>query len=360
MSAIGNAVVEAAGPSPSFPFQLVHLARRMLLWPLVRRGELAVADAEAPSDAVREMERRVKFEFRRLVENSIEGVAVVQDGHIRFANRSAAAMLGYDHPELLVLLRSAFHIFAPSDRGRAERLCAKLQSRHQGHARFALRLPRPDNVTLWVQVQMQQVDWRGQPGLLVSLADITRRKALEDELRRLATYDALTGAANRRHFLDRAGVEIDRSRRYRYPLALLALDLDRFKSINDTHGHGVGDAVLKQVSRRILSMLRDSDVFGRIGGEEFSLLLPNTDLEGAAVLAERLRSAIESMDVVAGPQHVPLSVSIGVADGLGGFDENVSEGLARADMALYRAKRLGRNRIEIADPARPPYAGEGI
>ena len=360
MSAIGNIAAEVTVPPPSFSLQLAHLARRMLSWPLVRRASPAVADPVAASDAVKEMERRVKFEFRRLVENSIEGVAVVQDGRIRFANRSAAAMLGFDHPELLVLLDSAFELFAPSDRRRAERLCSRLQERHQGQARFALRLPRPDQVTLWVQVQMQQVDWRGQPGLLVSLADITRRKALEDELRRLATYDSLTGAVNRRHFLDRAGVEIDRSRRYRYPLALLALDLDRFKSINDIHGHGVGDAVLKQVSRRISTLLRDSDVFGRIGGEEFALLLPNADLGGAAVLAERLRAAIENLDLVAGPQHLPLSVSIGVADGLGGFDESVTEGLARADMALYRAKRMGRNRIEIADPARPPYAGEGI
>ncbi|HLO74852.1 MAG TPA: sensor domain-containing diguanylate cyclase [Magnetospirillum sp.] len=318
----------------------------------------------ALEEAVREMRRHIKFEFRGLVENSLEGVAVIQEGRFRFANRAAAGLLGFDHPEALVLLPAAWEVFAPQDRARAERLFSRLAARLDRHAhahtRLDLPVPGADGEAAWVQVRFQRVVWRGAPGLLLSLADITRHKRARDQLVRLATYDSLTGVVNRRHLVECANREMDRARRYGYPLAVLVLDIDHFKVINDTHGHGVGDIVLKRLAQKIVSILRDSDVLGRIGGEEFAILLPNTTLDGALILAERVRATVAAMDVIVGALHVPVTVSIGVADDLGGHEETFTDGFGRADVALYRAKHNGRNRVEIGAPPNPPYAGDAI
>jgi len=354
----------------------LHLVRRRMSAPLARLtvqvGDIGVeagALVSSPGrsgqltdleDAVRDMGRRVKFEFRTLIENSVLGVAILRDGHLRFANRAAANLLGYDRAEALVILPSIFDLLPEAGRTRADRLCAKLQAQPGAHARLTLPLPAPDGGTRWVQLHLQQVEWRGHPGLMASLTDISHQKRMEEELRHLATYDSLTGAVNRRYFLDHAAVEIDRSRRHGHSLALLSIDLDHFKAINDTHGHAAGDLALKQVTRTVLRHLREIDVLARIGGEEFAVLLPETTLEGAMVIAERLRDRIEGLIVRVGTDVLPLSASIGVADSVGHYDETIAEALKRADIALYRAKLEGRNRVVIGSPPRPLFAGDGI
>lgn len=168
-----------------------------------------------------------------------------------------------------------------------------------------------------------------------------------ENLRRLATTDALTGAANRGAFLEAAERETERARRFGTPLALVLLDLDRFKPVNDTFGHPFGDAVLAEVSRRLQETLRDSDVLGRLGGEEFAVLLPMTDAAAAAETATRLASSVRDVPISEGLHAVTVTASFGVAaiDPALGFDA----ARRRADRALYAAKRLGRDRVEVAD-----------
>ncbi|HET7776028.1 MAG TPA: diguanylate cyclase, partial [Azospira sp.] len=178
---------------------------------------------------------------------------------------------------------------------------------------------------------------------------IDRSRAMES-LHRLATVDTLTGLYNRSRFLDQAESELGRARRLGRGAAVLMLDVDHFKRINDTHGHGAGDVALKVVGAIISRELRAIDICGRMGGEEFAILLPETDQAGAMQAAERLRQAIAQEQVRAGEGvSLDITVSIG-ATVLAEEDANVDHVLARADAALYQAKRGGRNRTVFGTP----------
>jgi diguanylate cyclase (GGDEF)-like protein len=188
--------------------------------------------------------------------------------------------------------------------------------------------------------------------------DITERKRLEDNLRALASTDALTGVPNRRTFESVGRREMERARRYAKPFVVLALDIDFFKKVNDTHGHDIGDAVLKEVARICAAQLRGTDVFARMGGEEFAALLPETDLKPAAGLAERLRQAIALQPIFTPKGPLVVTISVGVAQH-GPQDTGLDQVMKRADEALYAAKRNGRNRIELAPlPQSQPAAAE--
>ena len=164
----------------------------------------------------------------------------------------------------------------------------------------------------------------------------------------LARTDALTGALNRRACLESGEAELDRARRYNTPLAVVMIDLDLFKLINDNYGHAGGDAVLVAVVEQLRAMTRTVDTIGRIGGEEFVLLLPQANQHDAAVLAERYRCAIEALDIMVDDLSIKVTASIGVAC-IDVSRETLAEAINRADAALYRAKASGRNRVELAE-----------
>lgn len=170
---------------------------------------------------------------------------------------------------------------------------------------------------------------------LVELEDVNRR------LQMLATTDSLTGAANHRQFADRAAAEAARSRRKSAPLALLALDLDHFKAVNDRHGHQVGDEVLKAFVTAVRQDLRPSDLVARTGGEEFKILLPDTPLVEAVAIAERIRERVAALAIATDEAIVTVTVSIGCA----ALEGDLSSTERVADECLYRAKALGRNRV---------------
>jgi diguanylate cyclase (GGDEF)-like protein len=170
----------------------------------------------------------------------------------------------------------------------------------------------------------------------------------EEELRRLAATDVLTGLANRREFMSRGVDEILRTRRYNRHVCVLMMDIDHFKKVNDTWGHAVGDDVIRQVASTIREICRAVDVVGRIGGEEFAVLLSQTDTEGALIVAERMRETVAGRTVsLAGGQTLGVSISIGVA-AMTQEDSDLSHLLARADAALYEAKQHGRNCVRLA------------
>ena len=183
--------------------------------------------------------------------------------------------------------------------------------------------------------------------------DITQIKHYQQELERLSQYDELTGLFNRRHFISLARHELSRSTRYGGKLSLLMLDVDFFKRVNDEHGHRAGDQVLAAISLEIQQALRETDIPGRLGGEEFAVLLPETGPEKAAQVAERLRKCVagKSIDIGDGKQ-LTCTLSIGVA-AKPSEENDLEKLLHRADTALYAAKEAGRDRVVSADCDRP-------
>lgn len=164
-----------------------------------------------------------------------------------------------------------------------------------------------------------------------------------EQLEKLATIDDLTQIYNRRKFFDLASYEINRNVRHEHPLSIIMIDIDHFKNINDTHGHPVGDKILRLLSDTISSIIRTTDIFGRIGGEEFALVLPETNKQIASQFAERIRKCIENEKF---PVIGHLTICMGVTQHYP--DDSSSSIFSRADIALYAAKEAGRNRVVVA------------
>ncbi len=201
------------------------------------------------------------------------------------------------------------------------------------------------NPPTWCSLSARLIEVDGRLGHLFWSFDITPHKRLEAQLRELATTDPLSGLDNRRAFLDKSAALLEHCRRHHQDCAVLMLDIDRFKAINDRHGHAIGDQAIIACAKVMRATLRDADVLGRMGGEEFAALLPLANDKAALDTAERLRSAVQAL-------HIPLengddlrfTVSIGATQ-LSGRDTSVESLLAESDEALYRAKAEGRNRV---------------
>lgn len=172
--------------------------------------------------------------------------------------------------------------------------------------------------------------------------------AMREDIIRLAATDALTGVANRRSFFSRSAELLANARRRHSPVSVMLADIDFFKKINDVHGHAAGDRALQSFAGVCRAQLRPLDLIGRLGGEEFAVLLPDTTLSGARKIADRLRTAVEAASTTAeNGDEFSMTVSIGLAEAAPGVDV-VDAALAAADRALYRAKGTGRNRVEQA------------
>lgn len=211
---------------------------------------------------------------------------------------------------------------------------------------------------IWYNSVLTTEDGR-MTSVMSQVLDVTEQKHAEMELKRIAQTDMLTGLANRRHFMELAELELSRACRYGDPLTVMMMDIDHFKRINDTHGHQMGDQVIQMVGRSCQETLREVDVIGRIGGEEFAIILPQTGSEQAVEAAERLREVIANSEIPM-KKGMPLhcTVSIGVAT-LVDTMTNLDTLLGHADKSLYDAKQAGRNRVSIhaSNPKPAPEAG---
>lgn len=271
-------------------------------------------------------------------------------------------ILGYE-PDIITLSYDMFfRAIHPEDRAR---VASHIKSAHEGDAfdiEFKIVLPdgrvrvlhgMGEVMFLGVDLQSQIIGNITAPKraeLLGIIQDITEQKELEWKLEQEAHTDPLTGCANRRYFFKLAEHEFARARRYAQKLSVLMLDLDHFKAINDQHGHQVGDLVLQQLVQVCMIALRTEDVVGRLGGEEFAILLPETGGKKALDVAERLCLAVAAAEVpLAQDGNPPLhfTASIGVAT-FGQEELSIGTILNRADRALYKAKSAGRNRV-VAD-----------
>jgi diguanylate cyclase (GGDEF)-like protein/PAS domain S-box-containing protein len=303
--------------------------------------------------AVSERARRsAEDRFRNAFENAPIGVALVEvteDGLGRFlaVNRAMCSLTGYSEQELVA--SSLDEITAPEDRHldsaqRRRLLRGKFDSytiekrflHHEGHeiwGQFSLSLARDTE--------------GGSPYGILQMQDISERRRFEQRLRYLADHDSLTGLANRRRFRGELEQQIAFYARYGGQGAVLILDVDHFKHINDTAGHQAGDNVIREIAELLRARARVSDAVARLSGDEFAVLLPQIDREGAIRFAEDLRREVRLQSTATGPE--PVTVSVGVAMFGGETEEGGEPALVAADLAMYEAKEQGRDRVVLVD-----------
>jgi diguanylate cyclase (GGDEF)-like protein/PAS domain S-box-containing protein len=285
-----------------------------------------------------------------LLNSAGEGIYGVDlEGKCTFINPAAIAALGFSRQEVVGRNQhELFHHHRTDGAHYLEADCPVFATLRDGIRRQVEdSFVRKSGEVFPVQMTVTPIHEGGHlVGVEVVFQDIARRKAMEAELLRLATTDALTGVANRRRFLEYTESELARVKRFSETSFLLMLDLDNFKSVNDIWGHSVGDAALRHFADLCRLRVRQADFFGRLGGEEFAIVLSRTDREGALQFAEALRRSIAESPVPSAKGPVPLTVSIGIAE-FRDSDETSDNILVRADVALYRAKAAGRNSVAI-------------
>ncbi len=320
--------------------QLVELAENLQI--AQKKAEDAAAHAEKMQAVAEHSETRIRI----MLDTMADGLITIDhDGVVTLANPAAAQMFERPIDDIvgkpvgdLMTPKSApvganlNSLFAKTAISRDD--CkADIVGTRGGGAVF----PIEARCAFWAEKTASEV--------IVNFSDISERKAFEEKLRELAMTDPLTGVANRRYFYDQTDHELQRAVRYGHHLSLIYADLDHFKSVNDNFGHDVGDEALKLFADAALELVRDSDVVGRLGGEEFAILLPQTSEEGAFRLAERLRQKVAAIPLDAGGRPVLLTVSIGVHEWTV-LEETMEEALKKADHALLEAKRGGRNMVK--------------
>ncbi len=322
----------------------------LALAPLGREGEESLALMVDVSEF--EREQRELADQKRWLESILDTVrdalwALDREERIVYVNRSFAASVGLPAEELL---GKHISIVLPEDQLLRARQMNRSHIRGEApHTPYELDVRTPSGRIIPVEVHINPIRREGKVvGLIGVSRDISERRRLQDQLSRLARSDPLTGVLNRRSFMEEVDREITRSRREGKGCALLFIDLDSFKEVNDQLGHRAGDQLLVAVVERIRQAVRRPDVVGRLGGDEFGVLLPGADAAGATAVAARILDALESPVLLFG-QGVPAVASIGVAL----FPDHANDAeelLARADMAMYRAKGEGGRRAMVYQP----------
>ncbi|NJN76215.1 MAG: diguanylate cyclase [Synechococcaceae cyanobacterium RL_1_2] len=293
--------------------------------------------------------------YRTLVENAPFSIIIsrIPSGEIAYVNPKAYSQFemvptGNFHPftrDFYVNLR---------DR---DRILRRLNT-EKSISNYELPLKTTKDRQFWANVCVNVIDFDGEPASFIALLDITERKELQQQLERMAMTDELTQAYNRRYFIEKGYQEIRRAQRYGVWFSLMMLDIDYFKQVNDTYGHDVGDRVLIHFVQLLTANLREIDIIGRLGGEEFGVILPNTNPQEALSLANRLRRDIAHNYL----NHDGIQLKITASIGLTGFAVGIvtiDQLLKQADLALYQAKEGGRDRVVLyCDPNHDPHADD--
>ena len=288
--------------------------------------------------------RKSEDDLRRLFAASPVPMLLLRrsDQRVLLANERCASALRTRVEELTEL--PVHELFA--QRAEAEQLLTDLLDASDDGGR-EVELRARDGELFWALLSARSVGFSTLDTVMIGFTDLTAQKAVEHQLRYLAQRDPLTQAYNRHHFWQLASTEMARVKRYRRPLSLAMIDADHFKRINDEYGHHVGDLVLRLLVDTCQDGLRKNDVLARYGGEEFIVLLPETPVDGAQAVVERLRERIASTPLtLEDGREVAVTVSVGLA-GLSNYEEEFQALLKRADEALYAAKRAGRNCVHV-------------
>lgn len=291
--------------------------------------------------------------LQSLIENTTDVVIVtdatpLEDGgpRIVYVNPAFEQLMGYTAEE--VLGQSPRMLNGPDTDKHTRNRIRKALREGKGIRSEILKYGK-NGQARWLDMNM--VPLHNAKGVITHFAcierDLTRYKKIERQLANMALFDSLTGTLSRPAFFQHADKEFSRSKRYYRPLSVIMLDIDHFKRVNDKYGHQAGDQVLQIFTEACQEVIRNTDLMGRVGGEEFALLLPDTPVKAAYNLAERLRERINKYPYLAGEMLIEITASLGVAE-LQHSDENFKALLQRADEALYTAKHSGRNRVKLA------------
>ncbi len=300
-----------------------------------------ITSEERSKQALQASERR----FRTLVEHAADVIHVFDvEGKTVYASPAIETILGHSQEDAIGLPYTSF--VHPDDHERADDAFARtLQTRAPEVVDLDLRGVRTSGEVRWLAVRASNyVDDASVEGVVVNWRDVTDRHELAESLRQQATHDHVTGLPNRRLFTDHLQLAVHRAARTGHPLVVGFCDLDHFKQINDTYGHGAGDEILVQVATRLRGSLRPADTVARFGGDEFVILCEDLQGDAPEMIVQRAQQAASGAYRVQGNDvHVGISVGASVA----APPIDAAELLAEADAALYEAKRVGRNRFEI-------------
>lgn len=319
------------------------------------------------------LEQRLRLSEARMAA-AIEGANLglwdwlLPEGQFVALNEQWLGMLGFSADEVALPqpVDAWLERLHPDDRARFDAALAAHLEQRVPNIQCEVRMRHRQGHWVWVMVSGHAASRSpdGRPQRLVGVQqDISERRAMAERLEAQAMTDALTGLPNRRHFMQAMDYQYGRIRRHpELSVCVLMLDIDHFKRVNDTYGHAGGDVVLSAFAEAVTGHLRETDIAGRLGGEEFAVVLPDTDAAGGRRVAEKLRQAVEAMRVtLEDGAVVQITTSLGLTL-MKGDDTRPDGALARADDALYRAKREGRNRVVacplIAEEQPVPPAGD--
>jgi diguanylate cyclase (GGDEF)-like protein/PAS domain S-box-containing protein len=317
------------------------------LWSALVSAEYVAADQRRRQRVLGAL-RQSAQRFRSLVQNALDIIAVLEpDGTIRYVSPAVLRLLDFDPHQLV---GASVYDFVHPDDVDAMREAVREGTSPGRSARVEVRLAHASGAWRYFELVADDlVDYPSVRGIVVNGRDVTDRHELEQMLARQAFHDGLTGLANRALFMDRVEHALAQHGRRAGSPALLFIDLDGFKAINDSFGHDVGDAALVAVARRLLEIKREGDTAARLGGDEFTLLLESVESgEDAQGVAERVLEALRR-PLSVGEHELSVTVSIGIAQA-----EDRIEGrelVRRADAAMYRAKALGKDRCTRWEPA---------
>jgi diguanylate cyclase (GGDEF)-like protein/PAS domain S-box-containing protein len=301
-------------------------------------------DRKQAADALKASEAR----FRTLAETAPCAIFIYQDNRFTYANGATSTITGYTRQEFLSL--GFWDVVHPDFRPLVQARGMAGEKSEGGPLRYEIKIVRKDAEERWLDYTAGVIDFAGKPAVLGTAFDITERKRAEDQIKNLAYHDALTGLPNRLLFTDRLSLAVSQAARHHGHLAVLFLDMDRFKVINDSLGHSLGDRLLQGVAERLMACVREADTVARLGGDEFTLLLP-----GIAHPADVARVAEKILEALKGPfklegRELYCTASMGIS--LFPEDGADAETLVKnADTAMYRAKEQGRDNYQLYTPA---------
>jgi diguanylate cyclase (GGDEF)-like protein/PAS domain S-box-containing protein len=299
-----------------------------------------ITERKIMEDALRQSENR----YRCLIETAQEGILVAQDGVLAFVNPMMATVSGYTMEELN--RRNFLDLIYAEDRDLVLANHKRRLAGEQLSNRYHVRIQNKSGGIVWVEMSGVLIDWNGRPATLAFVYDITERLAVEQKVKHMAQHDALTDLPNRALFSDRLQQAISLAKRDKRRLAVMFVDLDNFKPVNDNIGHDVGDLLLQAVAQRIRDVLRDSDTVARIGGDEFVVLVPSVkDGADAHMVANRIQTGLlQPFDI--GGHTIRMTASTGIAL-FPDHGESEIELCKNADHAMYHVKSHGRDGIAI-------------
>ncbi|WP_162462940.1 sensor domain-containing diguanylate cyclase [Paenibacillus psychroresistens] len=327
------------------------------LWTKAEKDELAnlrqrITEIADNGVALLESEER----YRRLIELCPDGVLVHAEGKILFINQSVCEIFGYN-TEDEVVGRNLLDFVHPDSKESLIETIQKASLDAEDTIRYDGEFIRSDGEYIHVETSGCNITYHGAPARLNILREVTERKIAEQKLkeanrilRHLSTRDGLTGIGNRRYFDEMFVKDWAQCSRYSKPLSLVMMDIDYFKAYNDTYGHLGGDYCLKNVAQALTEVLkRPSDSLARYGGEEFVVILPDVHEEGALIVAERIRLAIEGLQIPHIQSKVSefVTISLGVATISPNKSMDSQDLIHSADKALYTSKKAGKNRISV-------------